>query len=186
MLLLWTGLALFIGVHLLPSTPLRDALQGAVGDKPYRLLFTAVALAGLVLIVIGYKQAPFEMMFAPKPWARSAAFAAMPVAFILLAAANMPGYIRKFTGHPMMIATLVWSTVHYFANGELAAVWLFGSFMVWSAISILSSTLRGQESRAAAKPVAVKFDVIAVVSGLVLYAAVMHGHGWLFGRALIG
>ena len=185
MLLLWIGLGLFIGAHLLPSTPLRGALVQGVGEKPYKLGFTLLSVAGLVLIVMGYMRAPVEMAFPPQSWARSAAIMLMPVAFVLFAAANMPGHIRKWVRHPMMIGTLIWSTLHYFANGELAAVWLFGTFMLYSIFSIVSSTLRGQQTAAAAKPVALKFDIIAIVAGLVLYGAVLHGHGWLFNRTLI-
>lgn len=186
MQLLWAGLALFFGAHLLPSTPLRGLLVSGVGAKPYKLAFTLLSVLGLVLIVIGYRQAPVEMVFAPKPWAWTAAKVLMPIAFVLLAAANMPGYIRKWLRHPMMLGTLLWSALHYFANGERAAVWLFGSFMLYSVFSIISSTLRGQQSAAAAKPVAVRFDVIAIVAGLALYAVILHAHGWLFNRSLMG
>ncbi len=186
MQLLWAGLALFIGVHLLPSTPLRGTLVSSLGDKTYKLGFTLVSVAGLVLIVMGYMRAPVEIVFVPKPWARSAAIMIMPVVFVLFAAANMPGHIRKWLRHPMMIATLIWSTLHYLANGERAAIWLFGTFMLFSLFSIVSSTLRGQQTAAAAKPVSGKFDIIALFAGLLLYGVLLHSHGWLFNRSLVG
>lgn len=185
MTLLLIGLALFFVPHLFPSTPLRGALVNAMGAKPYKLMVTVASIAGLIVAVIGYRQVPVEYIFAPKPWARAAALHSMPLAFILLGAANMPTHIRQWLKHPMMIGILIWSTLHYFANGEKAAVWLFGSFMVYSIVSIISGSLRGQTLVKPSQTVAWKYDLMAVGGGLILYAIVLVGHGHLFNRVLI-
>ena len=53
MTLLVAGLALFLGIHLVPVVPpLRDALQGRLGANGYRGAFTIASLAGVVLIVV--------------------------------------------------------------------------------------------------------------------------------------
>ncbi len=179
------GFVLFFGTHLVPSTPLRTPLRAALGEGRYKGLFSLLSLAGLVLIVLGYRQIPVEFVFAPKPWARMAALHAMPFVFILLASAQTPTHIRHWVRHPMMIGVLIWAVLHYFANGERAAVWLFGGFAVYAVISIISSTLRGQTLESAAKPPAWKHDIIAVVGGLVLFGVVLWAHGWLFGRPLL-
>ena len=185
MTLLLLGLGLFFVPHLLPSTPLRGALLGALGPGRYKGLVTLLSLVGLVVAVIGYRQVPVEYLFAPKPWARAAALHSMPIAFILIGASHMPTHLRKWLRHPMLIGVLIWSLVHYFANGERAAVWLFGSFAVYSAFAIVSGTIRGQSIAKPGKPVAWKYDLMAVGGGLVLFAVVLALHGWLFNRALI-
>ncbi len=185
MTLLLVGLALFFIPHLWPATPLRNALIRGLGPTRYRVLFTVLSFAGLIIAVIGYRQMPVEYVFAPKPWARAAALHGMPLAFILLGAANMPTHIRQWLKHPMMIGILLWSTLHYFANGEKAAVWLFGSFMVYSVISIISSSLRGQTLVKPGQVVAWKYDLMAVGGGVILYGIVLMGHGWLFNRVLV-
>jgi hypothetical protein len=55
MALLVGGLALFIGVHLIPMLPrLRAGLMERLGGGPYRGLFSLASIAGVVLIVMGY------------------------------------------------------------------------------------------------------------------------------------
>lgn len=186
MTLLWTGLALFFGMHMLPWTPLKAALVSRLGPKGYRGLFTLVSLAGLVLMVVGYRQVPVEYLFAPKPWARAAALHSMPIAFVLLASANMPTHIRSWLKHPMLLGILLWSVLHYFANGERAAVWLFGAFAVYSVLAIVAGIVRGRTLIDPARPPQWKYDLRAVVGGVALYVVVLFAHGWLFNRVLVG
>lgn len=185
MTLLWIGLGVFFGVHLIPMTPLKAGLVNALGANRYKALFSLLSLIGLVLIILGYRQAPVEMVFGPKGWARAAAVHSMPIAFVLLAASNMPTHIRAQLKHPMMLGILLWSMLHYFANGERAAVWLFGSFALYSIVSIVSTSVRGKTLIDPAKPAAWKYDVRAVIGGLVVYAVVLFAHGWLFNRVLV-
>ena len=186
MTLLLIGLAMFLVPHLLPSTPLRAPLAAAVGEKRYKGIVSLVSLASIVVIVIGYRQVPPEYLFAPKEWARAAALHSMPIAFILMAAANMPTHIRQWVRHPLSLGLLIWALLHYFANGEKAAVWLFGSFAIYGAVAIVSGLVRGQSIAKPGKVVAWKYDIMAIAGGLILYAVILHGHGWLFNRALIG
>jgi uncharacterized membrane protein len=185
MTLLWIGLAVFFGGHLVAATPLRATLVSTLGARGYRAAFSLVSLAGLIVIVLGYRQAPVEMVFAPQPAARAAALHAMPVAFILLAAAHMPTHLRAWLRHPMMIGVGLWAVLHYFANGERAAVWLFGSFAIYAVVSIVSSTLRGKTLINPARPPAWKYDAMAIGGGIVLYLVVLLSHGWLFNRVLV-
>ena len=46
------------------------------------------------------------------------AIAGIPVEFILFAAANMRGHLRRLLQHPMLIGLLIWSSVHLLANGD--------------------------------------------------------------------
>lgn len=186
MTLLIAGLVLFLGIHLLPSIkPLRNGLHDALGAKTYKLAFTAVSVVGLILIVMGFGRAPFEPVYAPFPWARGAAHAIMPVVFILLAAANMPGKIRQTLRHPMLIAVILWSAVHLAANGDARSIALFGSFGVFALIALVTASMDGRVLPNK-KPVHPKFDGMAIGGGLILYAVVMFAHPWLFGVAVTG
>ena len=73
--LLVPGLVLFLGVHLVPtSPPLRRSLVARMGERGYRGAFSAVAAAGLALTVAGFARAPSEpMLFAPEAGALVAA-----------------------------------------------------------------------------------------------------------------
>lgn len=186
MTLLLLGLALFFVPHLLPSTPLRAPLVASLGENRYKGVVTLLSFVGLAVAVIGYRQVPPEYLFAPKPWAYKAALHSMPIAFILLASAHMPTHIRQWVRHPMMLGVLIWALLHYFANGEKAAVWLFGSFAIYAAFSIVSGLIRGQSIAKPGKVVAWKYDLMAIGGGILLYAIVLFAHGWVFNRVLIG
>ena len=107
----------------------------------------------------------------------------MAVAFILMATAYAPGRLRRLLRHPMLASVLIWSGLHFLANGDLAGNILFGTFAAWSAFAILSATRRGQKiggPRASGTA-----DIIAVVLGLAAFAAILYLHETLFGVAPI-
>ena len=184
MTLLVAGLALFLGIHLVPVVPpLRDALVSRLGAGPFKGLFTLASLAGIVLIVVGYRAAdPGPRLFAPLPPAIAVAPYAMVVSFILFAAANMRTHIRKTLRHPMLLGLIIWAAVHLCANGDTRGTVLFGAVLAWALIDLASAV-----SRHAVKefePVA-RQDVIATVAGTVLALLVMIFHLPLFGVRVI-
>lgn len=174
------GLVLFLGIHLLPTlTGMRNRLFQSLGEKRYKGLFSLVSGVGLVLIVIGYARAPAEpRLFNPYPLAVMLAPLAMIVSFVLLAAANMKTHIRHTLKHPMLIGVGLWALVHLLANGELRATILFGAFLAYVVIDLLSAIQR--HATKSFTP-ALKQDVMATVAGIVLALAVMAFHRPLFG-----
>lgn len=183
MALLIVGLVLFIGIHVLPSSPrLRGALAARLGENGYRILFSLVSAAGLVLAGIGYGQAPREQIFEPSQTARTFLPAAMALAFVLIAVANVPGRLRRLLRHPMLAGVLIWSTLHLLANGDLAANLLFGGFALWTVFAILSAEYRGKRPVLAdAKLGNPAFDLVGVVAGLLVFWLILHFHADLFG-----
>lgn len=179
MTLMILGLVLFLGTHLVPvMRPLRASLM-AGGEGRYKGVFSALAGVGLVLIPIGYWLAgPGGRLFAPVSAARAAAPWLVTAAFILLAASHMRGHIRRIVQHPMVIGVILWSGVHFLANGDVRGSVLFGSFFVWAVIDYVASLLRGAvvpfEPRA-------RYDAMAIVGGILLAGIVMMLHGPLFG-----
>jgi len=184
MLTLALGLALFLGIHLLPVTPSwREAVALRLGDKPYRGMFSLVSLVGLVLIVVGYRVAgPGAQLFAPMPAAIAVAPVAMVIAFILFAVANMRTHLRRTFAHPMLYGTLIWSGVHLAANGDARGTLLFGAFFVWALVDLVSVVRR--RAVRAFEPSA-RQDVIAIVAGVAVALVVMTFHRLLFGVAVV-
>ncbi len=180
--LLIAGLVLFLGMHLVPALPaLRRASADALGERRYRGMFAAVALAGLLLVVIGYVVAsPGPRLFAPYIGAVHAAPLAVTIAFVLLAASHMRGHIRQMLRHPMVIGVALWSGVHLLANGDLRGTVLFGSFLAWSLVDLVSSYARG--GAPAYEPNA-RYDIMAIAGGIVVAVVVMLLHRVLFGVA---
>ncbi len=184
MTMLALGLALFLGIHLVPTVPsARGAVAARLGDKPYRGLFSLISFAGLALIVVGYRSAePGAQLFAPVPAAIAIAPIAMTLSFILFAAANMRTYLRRALGHPMLLGTAIWAGVHLAANGDARGTLLFGSFLAYALVDLASAIRR--RAVKAFEPVA-RQDGIAVAAGVVIALVVMIFHRILFGHAVV-
>lgn len=182
--LLSLGLILFLGVHLVPTMPaLKASLVRSFGANPYKGLFSIVSAVGLVLIVIGYARAPAgPRLFTPSSTAIMIAPLAMVISFILLAAANMKTHIRAWIKHPMLLGVGIWALVHFLANGHAKAVVLFGAFLAYVVIDLISALRR--KSGASFAPTT-RHDVIAVASGTVLALVVMTFHRMLFGPVVV-
>jgi uncharacterized membrane protein len=135
---------LFLGTHLVTSTPLRGALVRSMGEWPYRGVYSLVALATLVWMCIAYAGAPREQLWAGL---RLLPLAVMPVALILIACGygrnpSMVGAekllrsddpargIIRITRHPIMWGLMLWAGSHVLARGDLAAVIFFGGLFV--------------------------------------------------------
>ena len=106
----------------------------------------------------------------------------MTVSFILLAAANMRGHLRRALQHPMLLGILIWSLTHLLANGDRTGTVLFGAFLAYAVLDLVSAI-----SRHAVKPFVpeARFDVIAVVAGIAVALGVMTLHRVLFGKAVV-
>ena len=107
----------------------------------------------------------------------------LPV-FPLLFAAYLPGRIRAAAKHPFLLATKFWATAHLLANGTLVDVLLFGGFLVWAVADRISVKRRSvaEAHDAPAAPTGPWNDAVALVGGLLTYAAVvLWAHRWLIG-----
>ncbi|MBS0237935.1 MAG: NnrU family protein [Proteobacteria bacterium] len=190
MMVLIVGLILFLGVHLVPTQPeLRDGLKARIGEGPYKILFSLLSLAGLVVIVLGYHKLQLHpgknpILWEPPVWTRHIAVALMLPAIILLVASLIPSRIRTATRNPLLIAIKIWALAHLLANGDLGALLLFGSFLAFAVYDRISVKKRGLQPPPA--PASALNDVIVVVVGLALYAwLLLGGHQWLIGVAPI-
>ncbi|WP_439535882.1 NnrU family protein [Methyloversatilis sp.] len=187
MAMLVLGLVLLLGVHStrLIAPGLRDAGVARLGLLPWKILYAVLSLIGLVLIVQGYGEARMAptLLWAPPVWTRHLAALLTLPAFVLMACAYVPGTrIRAKLGHPMVAGVKIWAFAHLIANGTLADLLLFGSFLVWSVV--MFATLRRRDRAAGLRRPAgsASRDAIAIVAGIAGWAVFA---GWLH-LALIG
>ena len=184
MSLLLAGLVVFLGVHLLPTVPrARSALVERLGAQRYKLAFSLASAVGLGLIIAGYgRSGPRVPLFEPLPAAIAVAPSAMVIAFILLAAANMRGHLRRTLQHPMLLGLLIWSGVHLLANGDRAGTVLFGAFLIYATVDLVSAV-----ARRAVKPFVAqaRFDLMAIAGGAAVAFAVMTFHRLAFGVPVV-
>ncbi len=174
------GLVLLIGVHLVPAAvPLRRWLVTCLGEPAYRGLFAIFALTGLVLIVLGMSRAPLIPVWEPPTWGAGVAPLFMLPAMILLAGAYLPGNLHRLTPHPMSWGVVLWAAGHLLANGDAAAMLLFGSLGLYSLFAIWSANRRGAVK--ATRSMTIDRDLIVIGIGLLLYLALVFLHLTLFG-----
>lgn len=193
MLLLGIGLAVFFAMHLVPAAPdVRTVLVERLGKNAYMALFSVVSLVGLVLIVYGYQKLQLHpgknpVLWTPPSWAKHVTFALMIPACIFLVAAYVPSRIRTTLKHPMLIAIKTWALAHLIANGDLAGVILFTSFLLYAVYDRISLKSRDDGFGPLGKRTGgLSGDIIAVVGGLAFYTFMMlWGHQALIGKALI-
>ena len=189
MMVLVVGLILFLGVHLVPTSPeLRDGLRERIGEVPYKVIFSLLSLIGFVVIVLGFHKLQLHpgknpVLWDPPTWTRHIAVALMLPAMIFLVASVIPSRIRTAVRHPMLIAIKTWAFAHLIANGDLGALLLFGSFLAFAVYDRISVKKRGAQgplgNATSSSPIN---DVIVVVVGVALYAALLYGgHQWLIG-----
>lgn len=189
MLLLILGIILFFGVHSLSivNEPWRDRMANKLGEVPFKGIYSLFSLLGLVLLIYGYGQARLDpvVLYTPPMWLRHLSMLLLVPVFPLLFATYLPGAIKRVLKHPMLVAVKLWALAHLLANGMLADVLLFGSFLAWAVVDRISMKQRTQ--RTVTKVQASKVnDVVAVVLGLGVYVIfVLWLHSALIGVALI-
>ncbi len=168
------GLVLFLGVH---STRIvadgwRTAMMRRLGAGPWKGLYALLSIAGFVLLVWGFglaRQQPVVLWVPPLAMRHVAALLTL-IAFILLAATYVPrNAIRARLHHPMVAAVQVWAVAHLLANGNLADVVLFGSFLVWSILSFRAARARDRAAGTTYAAGAASGTALTVVVGAVAW-----------------
>ena len=124
MALLVAGLVLFLGIHILTSMrATRAAAIGRLGEGGYKGLYSLVAAAGLVLIVVGfgkYRSAGYIQVWDPPSSLRHVALVLLWFAFVALTATYAPlSRIKSLLRHPMLVAVKAWALSHLLVNGDL-------------------------------------------------------------------
>jgi uncharacterized membrane protein len=143
-----------------------------LGVAPYRLLFSLVSIVGIVLIGYGfaaYRAAGPIAVWYPPPWTRHIVEGLMWPASIMVAAAYIPGNIKRVLKHPMLVGVKTWAFAHLCANGDLGGMILFGSVLAWAVYDRITLKRRSDPGAPPIPAGGGKNDVIAVVVGTIIY-----------------
>jgi uncharacterized membrane protein len=105
------------------------------------------------------------------------------VAFVFLAAAYVPrNHLKARFHHPMVLGVKTWAVAHLLANGTLADVVLFGSFLAWAVLSFIAARRRDRLAGTTYAPGTAAGTLIAVLAGTVAWAVFAFWlHGLLIG-----
>jgi uncharacterized membrane protein len=191
LLIMIAGLALFVGAHTL--TTLRDARAAVIarlGEGGYKIVYSLVSFAGIALIAWGfglYRATGWINVWHPPVAMRHLALALMLPSVILVVASYLRGRIYTTLKHPMLAGVKLWAFSHLLANGDLGSIILFGSILAWAVYDRISLKRRTDPG---APPIPVGGtgnDVLAVVVGLIAYAALVYVfHPLVIGVPVIG
>jgi uncharacterized membrane protein len=185
------GLALFLGVHIVPAQrELRGRAIASMGEGGYKLVYSLVSVLGIVLIAWGfahYRATGWIDIWYPPKALKHITVALMLPAVILVVAAYLRGHIYKTVKHPMLAGVKLWAAAHLLANGDLGSIVLFGSFLGWAVFDRISLKRRPD---AGGPPIPVGGwgnDMIAVAVGIVVYLALAFAfHPVVIGVPVVG
>jgi uncharacterized membrane protein len=180
------GLIIFLGAHVFVTMrERRGAVVSRIGEWPYRGLFSLVSIVGILLIAYGfaaYRAAGMIMLWYPPAWTRHIVEVLMWPASIMIAAAYIPGNIKRVLKHPMLAGVKTWAFAHLCANGDLGSIILFGSVLAWAVYDRITLKRRTDPG---APPIPIggtKNDIIAIIVGTIIYLAL----GFVFHPIVIG
>jgi uncharacterized membrane protein len=180
------GLVIFLGAHVFVTRRNERALLVAkIGEWPYRGLFSLVSIIGIGLIAYGfahYRATGPIAVWNPPLWTRHIAIALMWPASIMIAAAYIPGNIKRALKHPLLVAIKTWAFAHLCANGDLGGIILFGAVLAWAVYDRISLKRRTDPGGPSIPDGGGKNDIIAVIIGTLIYLAL----GFVFHPVVIG
>jgi len=186
LLLLVLGLILFLGPHVFVTMrPHREATVKRFGELPYKALFAVISLIGLYVTGKGfgmYDAAGPIVLWTPPAWTRHITEALMLPACIFVAAAYLPGNIKRVLKHPMLVGVKTWAVAHLIVNGDIGGIILFGSVLAWAVYDRVSLKRRSDPGGLPIPEDGFKNDIAAVIVGVILYAAL----GFVFHPLVVG
>lgn len=210
MTMLIAAAVIFLAIHVLISgTRVRDAITGAIGEGPYMGLFSLASIAVIVWLVIAYNHAnggpEDRMLYSLGVGVKHLAIPIVAIAFFLgvqgLIAPN-PTSVRqenaagkeetirgvvRITRHPFLWGVAIWAAFHVAANGNLASVIFFGTFLVLALVGTFSIDAKRKRKLGEA------WTEFARKTSNIPFAAMVRGNalhiseslGWRFGVAML-
>lgn len=178
---------LFLGLFLWSMGHLQKRLsperRAEIGERGRRLAAIVIGL-GLLLMILGYVQAPYVPVYTPLPGMGHANNGLMLVSVYLFGVGKSRGILRAHIRHPMLAGVILWAVAHLLVNGDLASLLLFGGLGVWAVAEIVAINAAGPWDRPA--PGRIAGDLINLAVALVLYAAIAGVHIWLGHNPFLG
>jgi len=178
------GLILFLGAHSVRiwADGWRNQTIEAYGEKAFKGVYALVSILGFYLLVVGYGEARLQTvaLWNPPIFTKHISMLLMLFSSILLVATYIPrNHFKMRLGHPMVLSVKVWALSHLLANGNLADLVLFGSFLIWAVLNFRSARARDRaqvQNPDAMEDVPLKPNLfatlIALFGGMALWALI--------------
>ena len=145
-------------------------------------VFSVVSGIGLGLMIYGKGTASFVSVWQPMEGAKWFPIVLMLPAIVLITLAQLPGNLKVKLGHPMLMGICLFSIGHLFANGDLASVLLFASFLIYSLFTIVRLS-REQDKNSSSVKVNI-WDGVGILAGAGFYVLAFMYHFQITGMAI--
>lgn len=181
------GLVIFLGTHSvrIVADDWRTRTRTRMGENAYKGVYSLLSVVGFGLIIWGFglaRETPV-MLWMPPRGMRHAASLLTLISFVLLAAAYVPrNAIKARFHHPMVLGVKAWALAHLLANGSVAHVVLFGSFLAWAVLNFIAARKRDRAQGVtypAGNPAGTLTTVAVGTGAWAVFAFFLHG--WLIG-----
>jgi uncharacterized membrane protein len=180
--LLLTGLLLFAGFHLLTAIAPRrcDQLRERLGEHALKGIVALGVLAGLALIVIGWRGADVTYLYATAPVLRLPALVLIAVGLWFFVVSQRPSRVKAVVRHPQLTGVLLWSIAHLLLNGDSRSVVLFGGLALWSVLEIALINRRDGAYKPPPAP-AIGPEITSILVAALVFVVLAWAHPWLAG-----
>jgi uncharacterized membrane protein len=182
MVLLILGLALWFGAHLFKR--IAPGPRAAMGD-PGKAVVAVLLVLSVVLMVIGYRGAPYVPIYDPLPGMGHVNNALMLLAVFLFGVGGTKGTLYPRMRHPMLWGMVVWAVAHLLVNGDLASVVLFGGLGIWALVA-MQAINRAQSWTPPVDGRGFRGDLMNLAGTVVVYGLIAVVHNWLGYNPFLG
>jgi uncharacterized membrane protein len=149
-----------------------------MGDRA-KSIVALLSVAGIVLMVIGYKSWPVTTIY----WGGDAALTGinnllMVLAVYLFAASGMKTRVTRFIRHPQLTAVKIWAVAHLLVNGDMPSFVLFGGLLAWAVVAVIViNRASGPWVRNPVGPMGK--EIGALVGTVIVVAGIGYVHNWV-------
>ena len=175
MTLLILGLVLWTAAHFFKR--IMPDVRARMGDKGKGLM-ALIMVAGIVLMVIGYRGMGEVYVWSPPSWAIHVTDLLMLISVVLLGLGNSQSRFRGLIRHPMLAGVRAWAAAHLLVNGDLASIVLFGGMFLWASAEVMVLN-RAEPNWVRPEPGTLAGDIKLAVISIVIYAVIAGVHTWL-------
>lgn len=182
MTLLILGVLLYSLLHLFKR--ILPGPRAAMGDAGKGVVALG-SLAGIVLMVIGYRAAELVPVYTPLPGMGHLNNTLMLISIFLFGVGGTKGTLYPRMRHPMLTGMLLWAVAHLLVNGDVASIILFGGLGLWAIVEMVAINRAGSwtpptDGRG------LKGDAMNLVGTVVLYGIIAGIHIWLGYNPFLG